>query len=59
MGSNVVERMDGKGFPAAGFQIGNVLSRKQVLLGMAIRVAMAAFGENEKGNIEKGSPQIL
>ncbi|MBL0356365.1 MAG: amidohydrolase [Chitinophagaceae bacterium] len=49
-----VARMDGKGFPAGGFQMRNGLSRKEVLCGMTIWAAKAAFEENEKGSLEAG-----
>lgn len=49
-----VARMDSKGFPAAGFQMENALSRKEALFGMTIWAAKAAFEENEKGSLEPG-----
>lgn len=49
-----VARMDGRGFPAGGFQTENALTRKEALMGMTIWAAKAAFEENEKGSIEAG-----
>ncbi len=49
-----VARQDGKGFPAAGFQMENALSRKQAIYGMTIWAAKAAFEENEKGSLIAG-----
>jgi predicted amidohydrolase YtcJ len=47
-------RKDAKGWPKAGFQIKNALSRKDALKGMTIWAAKANFEENEKGSLEKG-----
>ena len=47
-------RKDAKGFPAAGFQMENALSRKETLKGMTIWAAMAAFEEKLKGSLEPG-----
>jgi predicted amidohydrolase YtcJ len=49
-----VFRKDAKGFPAAGFQTENALSREQTIRGMTIWAAMADFMEKEVGSIEKG-----
>jgi predicted amidohydrolase YtcJ len=47
-------RKDAKGWPAAGFQMENVLTRMETLKGMTIWAAKANFEENEKGSLEKG-----
>ncbi len=49
-----VFRRDAKGWPAAGFQMENALTREQTLRGMTIWAAKSNFEENEKGSIEKG-----
>ncbi|MBE7175857.1 MAG: amidohydrolase [Mucilaginibacter polytrichastri] len=49
-----VERRDLKGFPAAGFQTENALSRQEALRGITIWAAKANFEEQEKGSIEPG-----
>lgn len=49
-----VVRKDAKGFPEAGFQPENSLTREQALRGMTIWAAKANFEENEKGSLEKG-----
>src|SRR6476620_11144390 len=49
-----VVRQDSKGFPAAGFQMENALSRVETLKGMTIWAAKAAFEEREKGSLENG-----
>lgn len=49
-----VVRKDAAGFPAAGFQKENALSREQTLRGMTIWAATANFEEKEKGSLEKG-----
>ncbi|MEJ7610884.1 MAG: amidohydrolase [Ferruginibacter sp.] len=49
-----VVRKDAKGFPAAGFQIENALTRKEAIWGMTIWAAKAAFEEKEKGSLERG-----
>jgi len=49
-----VARKDLKGFPAAGFQMENALSRENTLRGMTIWGAYANFEEKEKGSIEAG-----
>jgi len=52
--SAAVVRKDVKGFPAAGFQKENALSRADALRGMTIWAAKGSFEEKEKGSIEKG-----
>lgn len=47
-------RKDSNGWPTAGFQTENVLTREQTLRGMTIWAAKANFEENEKGSLEKG-----
>ena len=47
-------RKDAKGWPEAGYQINNALTKKQTLMGMTIWAAKANFEENEKGSLEKG-----
>jgi hypothetical protein len=47
-------RKDAKGWPAAGFQMENVLTRMETLKGMTIWAAKANFEENEKGSLENG-----
>ena len=49
-----VIRKDAKGWPAAGFQMENALSREETLRGMTIWAAKANFEETEKGSLEKG-----
>ena len=49
-----VVRKDAKGFPEAGFQTENALSRQDALRGMTIWAAKANFEEHEKGSLEKG-----
>jgi predicted amidohydrolase YtcJ len=49
-----VVRKDASGYPAAGFEINNALTRKQTLLGITIWAAIAAFEEKEKGSLEVG-----
>ena len=49
-----VVRKDAKGWPAAGFQMENALSREETLRGMTIWAAKANFEETEKGSLEKG-----
>lgn len=49
-----VIRKDEKGFPAAGFQMENALTREQALRGMTIWAARSAFEEPEKGSLEAG-----
>ena len=49
-----VFRKDAKGYPAAGFQMENALSREETIRGMTIWAAKADFLENEIGSIEVG-----
>lgn len=49
-----VVRKDAKGYPAAGFQMENALTREEALRGMTIWAAKANFEEDEKGSLEKG-----
>ncbi|MBS1655403.1 MAG: amidohydrolase [Bacteroidetes bacterium] len=49
-----VVRKDAKGWPPAGFQIENALTREETMRGMTIWAAKANFEENEKGSLEKG-----
>ncbi len=47
-------RKDAKGWPDAGYQMENVLTREETLRGMTIWAAKANFEEKEKGSLEKG-----
>ncbi len=49
-----VVRKDAKGWPAAGYQMENSLSREETLRGMTIWAAKSNFEEKEKGSLEKG-----
>lgn len=49
-----VVRKDVNNYPEDGFQMENVLSRKETLKGMTIWAAKTAFEEQVKGSIEKG-----
>lgn len=49
-----VIRKDAKGWPEAGYQMENALSREQALRGMTIWAAKANFEEKEKGSLEPG-----
>ena len=49
-----VARKDTKGYPEAGFQMENALSREETLKGMTIWAAFANFEDQEKGSIETG-----
>ncbi|MES3017292.1 MAG: amidohydrolase [Bacteroidota bacterium] len=49
-----VVRKDMKGYPAAGYQVENSLTREEALRGMTIWAAKGNFEEKEKGSIEKG-----
>lgn len=49
-----VARQDLKGFPEAGFQPENSLSREEALRGMTIWAALANFEEGQKGSLEVG-----
>ena len=46
--------MRGQGFPAAGFQMANALTREDALRGITIWAAKANFEEKEKGSLEPG-----
>lgn len=48
-----VARKDSKGYPRAGFQIENALTREETLRGMTIWAAYSNFEEKEKGSLEK------
>ncbi len=47
-------RKDGKGWPTAGYQTENALTREEALRGITIWAAKANFEEKEKGSLEKG-----
>jgi predicted amidohydrolase YtcJ len=49
-----VVRQDAKGFPVAGYQMENALSREETVKGMTIWAAKASFEEKKKGSLEKG-----
>ncbi|MEI8073730.1 MAG: amidohydrolase [Bacteroidota bacterium] len=49
-----VFRKDAKGFPDAGFQMENALSREETIRGMTIWAAKASFLEKEIGSLEAG-----
>ncbi len=49
-----VVRKDAKGFPDAGFQMENALTREETIRGMTIWAAKASFLENEVGSLEIG-----
>jgi predicted amidohydrolase YtcJ len=49
-----VIRKDAKGFPDAGFQMENALSREETIRGMTIWAAKASFLEKEVGSLEIG-----
>ncbi|CAN5135478.1 amidohydrolase [soil metagenome] len=49
-----IARKDENGFPGAGFQRENALSRQDALRGMTIWAAKSNFEENEKGTLEAG-----
>ncbi|WP_142783784.1 amidohydrolase [Changchengzhania lutea] len=49
-----VTRQDLEGYPEAGYQIENALSRQEALKGMTIWAAYSNFEEDEKGSIEVG-----
>lgn len=49
-----VVRKDAKGWPAAGYQMENALSREEAIRGMTIWAAKANFEEKEKGSLETG-----
>lgn len=49
-----VIRKDAKGWPPAGFQTENSLTREEALRGMTIWAARSNFEEHEKGSLETG-----
>ncbi len=49
-----VVRKDAKGYPPAGFQVENALTREQAIRGITIWAARAAFEESIKGSLEAG-----
>jgi predicted amidohydrolase YtcJ len=49
-----VVRKDAKGWPQAGYQMENALTREEALRGMTIWAAKSNFEEKEKGSLEKG-----
>ncbi|SJZ75725.1 amidohydrolase [Sediminibacterium ginsengisoli] len=49
-----VVRKDASGYPAAGFQMDNALSREEAIRGMTIWAAKANFMEKETGSLEAG-----
>ncbi len=49
-----VVRKDAKGWPEAGYQMENALTREEALRGMTIWAAKSNFEEKEKGSLEKG-----
>ena len=49
-----VYRQDTKGFPEAGFQMNNALTREQTIRGMTIWAAQSAFEEKQKGSLVPG-----
>jgi len=49
-----VIRKDAKGWPPAGFQMNNALTREEALRGMTIWAAKSNFEELEKGSLEPG-----
>lgn len=49
-----VVRKDSKGWPDAGYQTENALTREEVLKGMTIWAAKSNFEEKEKGSLEAG-----
>jgi predicted amidohydrolase YtcJ len=48
---SAVARKDKNGFPAAGFQINEALSREQALMGITTWAAKGSFQENEMGSL--------
>ena len=52
--NSAVARKDAKGFPPAGFQMENVVSREAALKGMTIWAAYANFEDKNRGSIETG-----
>ncbi|HMK26864.1 MAG TPA: amidohydrolase [Chitinophagaceae bacterium] len=49
-----VTRKDSKGWPDAGYQMENALTREEALRGMTTWAAKSNFEEKEKGSLEKG-----
>ena len=49
-----VVRKDAKGWPDAGYQMENALTREEALRGMTIWAAKSNFEEKEKGSLETG-----
>ncbi len=49
-----VVRKDAKGWPDAGYQMENALTREEALRGMTIWAAKSNFEEQEKGSLEPG-----
>jgi len=49
-----VVRKDAKGWPDAGYQMENALTREEALRGMTIWAARSNFEEKEKGSLEPG-----
>jgi predicted amidohydrolase YtcJ len=49
-----VFRKDAKGWPEAGYQMNNALTRREALQGMTIWAAKSNFEEKEKGSLERG-----
>ncbi len=47
-------RKDANGWPEAGYQMENALTRQETIRGMTIWAAKANFEEHEKGSLEKG-----
>jgi predicted amidohydrolase YtcJ len=52
---SAVARKDKNGFPAAGFQINEALSREQALMGITTWAAKGSFQENEMGSLLPGT----
>lgn len=50
----VVARKDRMGWPDAGFQMENALTREEALRGMTLWAAKSSFEEGKKGSIEPG-----
>ncbi|MCC6258886.1 MAG: amidohydrolase [Chitinophagaceae bacterium] len=49
-----VIRKDSAGYPPNGFQVTNMISRKDAIRGMTIWAAKAGFEEAKRGSLEKG-----
>ncbi len=52
---SAVARKDKNGFPSAGFQINEALSREQALMGITTWAAKGSFQENEMGSLLPGT----